>query len=68
MEPSSNSLTFRHISTATDEILSYIDDRRKGVAKSLKTKWDKFNNTIGGGFEVGTVTCIAGISGFLIMA
>lgn len=63
MEPSSNSLTFKHISTATDEIISYIDDRRHGVTRSLKTKWNKFNTTIGGGFEAGTVTCIAGISG-----
>lgn len=63
MEQSSNSLTFKHISTATNEIINYIDNRRKGVSKSLKTKWSKFNNSIGGGFEPGTVTCIAGISG-----
>jgi len=63
MEQNSNSLTFKHISTATNEIVSYIDDRRKGVSKVLKTKWNKFNNTIGGGLEAGTIMCVAGISG-----
>lgn len=60
---SSNSLTFKHISSATDEIVSYIDNRRKGIAKSLKTKWNKFNNTCNGGLEPNVVMVVAGISG-----
>jgi hypothetical protein len=65
---SSNSLTFKHISSATDEIIQYIDNRRKGVSKSLKTKWDKFNNICNGGIEPNVLITVGGISGFLIMA
>jgi Replicative DNA helicase len=64
METTSNkSLTFRHISTATDEIVEYIDNRRRGVNISLKTRWEKFNNTCMGGIEPNTIYTIAGISG-----
>jgi replicative DNA helicase len=65
MEPTSNSgsLTFKHISVASDEILKYIDNRRKGIVKSLKTRWDKLNNVLGGGFEQNSIVTIAGISG-----
>jgi replicative DNA helicase len=65
MEPSlnNNSLTFKHISVASDEIVKYIDNRRKGIVKSLKTRWDKLNNVLGGGFEQNSIITIAGISG-----
>ncbi len=63
MEPTSNSLTFKHISVASDEIIKYIDNRRKGIVKSLKTRWDKFNNTCNGGIEPNSIYVIAGISG-----
>ena len=63
MEPTSNSLTFKHISVASDEIIKYIDNRRKGIVKSLKTRWDKLNNVLGGGFEQNSIITIAGISG-----
>lgn len=65
MEISSNSksLTFKHISVASDEILTYIDNRRLGIVKSLKTRWDKFNTTCNGGIEQNSIYCIAGISG-----
>jgi replicative DNA helicase len=58
-----NSLTFKHISVASDEILQYIDNRRKGIVKSLKTRWDKFNNTCNGGIEPNSIYVVAGISG-----
>jgi len=58
-----NSLTFKHISHATSEALQYIDNRRHGTIKSLKTRWKKFNDTCMGGIEVNTIYTIAGISG-----
>lgn len=58
-----NSLTYRHISHAADEIVKYIDDRRKGSVKSLSTRWGKFNNTCMGGIEPNTIYSIGGISG-----
>ena len=60
---SNKSLTYRHISHATDEIVTYISDRRKGVVKSLKTRWSKFNKACMGGIEPNVIITIAGISG-----
>jgi replicative DNA helicase len=65
MEHNSNNniLEYIHISKATDDILKYINDRRKGINKSLKTKWRKLNNSINGGLEAHQLITIAGISG-----
>lgn len=63
MDKNSSSLSFRHISNATEEIVKYIDDRRKGNIKSLKTKWDKFNKLCMGGIEPNSIYTVAGISG-----
>jgi replicative DNA helicase len=65
MEQASNSkrLSYKHISEPTHEILRYIDNRRKGVNKSLKTRWSKFNRQCMGGIEPNTIYTIAGISG-----
>ena len=64
MEPnSSNRLEYKHIEHSTREALKYIDGRRKGTIRSLKTKWKKFNDTTGGGFAPNTVTTVCGISG-----
>jgi replicative DNA helicase len=65
MEPnySNRSLTYRHISHAADEIVTYIGNRRKGVVKSLKTRWEKFNKVCMGGIEPNVIISIAGISG-----
>lgn len=52
-----------HISKATDEILSYMDKRRSGTIKSLKTKWERFNNQCMGGIEPNSIYTFAGISG-----
>jgi len=57
------SLTYKHIKEPTTEILRYIDDRRKGITSSLKTKWKKFNKQCMGGIEPNTIYTIAGVSG-----
>jgi replicative DNA helicase len=57
------SLTYKHISRSTDDILTYIDNRRKGIVKSLKTRWEKFNKVCMGGIEPNVIISIAGISG-----
>ena len=56
-------LPYQHIKEPTNEILNYIDNRRKGIVKSLKTKWSKFNNMCMGGIEPNTIYTIAGVSG-----
>ena len=56
-------LSYKHIKEPTQEILRYIDNRRKGVSKSLKTRWSKFNKQCMGGIEPNTIYTIAGISG-----
>jgi len=56
-------LPYIHIGKATDEILTYIKRRRSGQVKSLKTKWEKFNNLCMGGIEPNTIYTFAGISG-----
>ena len=59
----SNMLEFQHIRTAGDDILQYIDDRRKGLNKSLKTRWDKFNQVTMGGLDWNVIVTIGGMSG-----
>lgn len=56
-------LKYDHISKATEDILTYIDDRRKGNIESLKTRWRKFNKMCMGGVEPNTIYVISGISG-----
>lgn len=56
-------LPVKHISKASDEIVSYIKDRRSGRIKSLKTRWAKFNKLCMGGIEPNIIMTIAGISG-----
>jgi replicative DNA helicase len=41
----------------------YVDDRRKGKIKSLRTKFKRLNSFIMGGFEMNTITCISALSG-----
>jgi replicative DNA helicase len=57
------SLPYIHIATAADEIISYMDKRRRGKIKSLKTKWERFNNQCMGGIEPNSIYTFAGISG-----
>ena len=63
MDTSLNRLEYRHIEHPTNEALKYIDGRRKGTIKSLKTRWAKFNRTCNGGIEPQTVLTVCGISG-----
>lgn len=59
----SNTLTFRHISTATTEAVEYIKQRKNHTIQSLKTRWNKFNTQCMGGIEPNTIYTIVGISG-----
>ena len=65
MEPQSNSrvLGYRHISSATSEIVNYIHERRFSISKSLSTRWSKFNRLAMGGVEPNAIYTVAGISG-----
>jgi replicative DNA helicase len=56
-------LSYIHISQAADDIIKYIKNRHLGTTKSLKTRWDKFNNTCMGGIEPNAIYTFAGISG-----
>lgn len=51
------------IRDAAREAVIYIDKRRKGEIKSLKTPWDKYNSVALGGIEWNTIHTIAGASG-----
>lgn len=53
-------LEYKRIDEPTNEILHYIDNRRKGISESLRTKWKKFNKVLGGGIESNTLYTIAG--------
>jgi len=59
----SNKLEYVHIGQPTQEILEYIDGRRRGTINSLKTRWHKFNRLCMGGLEQGSLITIAGVSG-----
>jgi replicative DNA helicase len=54
---------YKHISKSTDEIMSYIKDRKNGNIQSLRTRWNKFNRQCMGGIEPNAIYTIAGISG-----
>lgn len=41
----------------------YVEDRRKGLIKSLKTKYPKLNSFLMGGLEENTILCISALSG-----
>jgi len=56
-------LSYRHISHAVEKFINYVDGRRKGVIKSLKTSLPKLNKTTMDGFDWGRITTIAGPSG-----
>nr|DAH06480.1 MAG TPA: Helicase, ATPase, REPLICATION [Caudoviricetes sp.]DAU41294.1 MAG TPA: Helicase, ATPase, REPLICATION [Bacteriophage sp.] len=60
---STNTLTFRHISSAAIEAVEYIKKRKNHEIESLKTRWKKFNTQCMGGIEPNTIYTIVGISG-----
>lgn len=53
----------KHISVASQEAMSLIEDRRDGIVKPLATQWKRLNKALQGGFEWGTMTTIGGMSG-----
>ncbi len=55
------SLGIRHIRDATDELVDYVDKRRKGLIKPLKTRWKKLNEYMP--IDWHSLFVIAGISG-----
>ncbi len=62
-QPLSRPLRYRHIKGPTQEIVNYINERRQGGTKSLKTRWKKFNDQCMGGIEPNAIYTVAGISG-----
>jgi len=56
-------LSIRSIEHVALEETKYIDDRRKGLIKSLRTPWEKYNDVSMGGIEWHTMHTIAGASG-----
>ena len=56
-------LNYKHISSATNEIVKYIQDRRLNNVRSLRTRWPKFNRLTMGGIEPNAIYAIAGVSG-----
>lgn len=48
---------------AAIESYKYVDDRRKGLITSLKTKFSRLDNYLLGGIEPSTITCISALSG-----
>jgi len=59
----SKPLPIKHISEATIEAMNHIDGRRKGLIRSLKTPWEKFNKLNGGGLNYHEIISFAGNSG-----
>lgn len=63
METTLNNLGLVHIKDATEQALKEIKDRKDNLIRPLKTRWEKFNDLIGGGIEFNNLITIAGISG-----
>jgi hypothetical protein len=56
-------LDVKHIIEPAREAAIYIDQRRKGIIKSLITPWSKYNGVAMGGIEWNTIHTIGGRSG-----
>lgn len=52
-----------HIRDAVAQNYKYVDDRREGRIRSLKTKFHKLNSQLSGGIELNTIIGIAAMSG-----
>ena len=57
------SLYYKSIAKATHDAVQYIDQRRQGLIKSLRTPWSKYNHVSMDGIEWNTIHTIAGMSG-----
>lgn len=62
-QKSYNTLPFKHISKATDEIIDYMGQRKNHKIDSLRTRWPKFNTLCMGGVEPNAIYTFSGISG-----
>ena len=62
-DPLLSKLGLVHIRDATIEAIQEVQDRKEGKIFGLKTRWNKFNNFIGGTIEYNNLFTIAGISG-----
>ena len=62
-QKSYNTLPFKHISKATDEISDYMGQRKNHKTDSLRTRWPKFNTLCMGGIEPNAIYTFSGISG-----
>jgi hypothetical protein len=56
-------MSYKPITIAVEKALNYIDGRRKGEIKSLKTSHSKLNNVTLQGFEWNKIITLAGLSG-----
>lgn len=54
---------WKHISEIHREAIQYMEDRRDGKIKSVKTPWDRFNDAGTDGLEWGNIVTIAGRPG-----
>lgn len=63
MEQNYSKLSYRHVSTVTNEAVAYIKARKEHNISSLKTRWKKLNKVCMGGIESNIVMTITGISG-----
>lgn len=64
-QPSSSIKVLKCLSSAdvVAQNRKYVEDRRKGLIKSLKTKYPKLNSFLMGGLEFNTILCISALSG-----
>jgi replicative DNA helicase len=49
---------------AADRLIDYVRGRRDGTITSVRTKYNKLNDSLMGGFEWNTILAIAALSGF----
>lgn len=62
-EVKGKTLEYVQASTPANEILEYIDHRRKGYLHTLRTGWRKMNQVTMNGLEFSSIISIAGMSG-----
>lgn len=63
MDQTLSKLGLVHIKDATIEAIEEIKARKEGKIFGLKTRWEKFNNLVGGTIEWANLVTVAGISG-----
>ena len=61
--PSSGVMKKLSSNVVATQSMKYVDDRRKGLITSLRTKFPRLNSALMGGIETNTITCISALSG-----